>query len=265
AMTAWIMSGMRKAAIVTCVSDATRDALVAHQVVPRERTVVIPNGVHPAFNVEADAAADAEAARLLGPAGADTIEILHVGSTIARKRIDDLMRVFADLRREFAGARLIRVGGHFTSGQHDLARDLGINRAIMAMPPLAPQVVAAVYRRAALLMLPSEAEGFGLPMLEAMACGTPVLASDLLSLRELGGDATVYAPVGDVRAWVAAAAAMLREPGGESWRRRREMGIARTKRFTWDAYASRAADLYEDLWQRSGSRAAIREAKVAES
>ena len=72
-----------------------------------------------------------------------------------------------------------------------------------ASPFLRPadRTLAAVYRRAALVLQPSEAEGFGLPVAEALACGTPVLASDLAVLREVGGEAAVYRAVGDVPAW----------------------------------------------------------------
>src|SRR5260370_23004701 len=62
--------------------------------------------------------------------------------------------------------------------------------------------MAAAYRRASCVLLPSDSEGFGLPLLEAMACGTPVVASDLAVLREVGGGAACYSPVGDIDAWL---------------------------------------------------------------
>ena len=66
------------------------------------------------------------------------------------------------------------------------------------LPFLDRATLAAVYRRSALVLLPSEREGFGLPVLEALACGTPVVASDIDALREVGGDAVRYCPAEDV-------------------------------------------------------------------
>ena len=98
--------------------------------------------------------------------------------------------------------------------------------------------LAALYRRAALVLQPSEAEGFGLPLAEAMACGAPLLVSDLPVLREVAGDVASYSPVGDVPAWVAAALARLEE--GD----RRDAGLARSALFRWEAHADRLVDLY---------------------
>ena len=80
-------------------------------------------------------------------------------------------------------------------------RELGFGDAIVVLPALDRSTLAAVYRRCALLLMPSEREGFGLPVLEALACGTPVVASDAPALREVGGYAAAYCPVDDLEAW----------------------------------------------------------------
>ncbi len=134
----------------------------------------------------AEPSADIDAARLLGPRGG-FVDLLHVGSTIARKRIDVLLRVFDSLRSAHRQLRLMRVGGPFTAAQQALVRELGLGDAVVVLPALDRSTLASVYRRSALLLMPSEREGFGLPVLEALACGTPVVASDVAALREVGG------------------------------------------------------------------------------
>ena len=248
-MTRRIMSGLRKAARVTCDSVATRDELLAHGLVSPSRAVVVPNGVHPACSPEADPRSDAEAVRLLGPARAGCPEVLHVGSAIARKRIDVLLHVFAALRESFPGARLVRAGGPFTPGQIELAERLNLNGSVVVLPHLERDVLAAVYRRAAVVVLPSEREGFGLPVIEALACGTPVVASDLPCLREVGGRATVYCAVGDVPAWTEALTRLLLDKT-ESPRRFVELRAAaraQAAKFTWAEYAKRMVSIYQEL------------------
>lgn len=252
-MAARIMSGLAKAAQVICVSAATRDELLAHKLVAPQRVRVIPNGVHPSCSPDADAPADAEASRLLGPARADAQDILHVGSTAERKRIDVLLRVFASLRKEFPQVRLIRVGGKLTSEQMKLAEQLGITGAIIILPPLGRDVLAAVYRRAAIVLQPSEREGFGLPVIEALASGTPVIASDLPVLREVGGCAAVYCPVGDIQFWTNAVAELLVEKSQSSqdWNKRRDEGIAQAAKFSWAEQASQLVGVYQEVLRES--------------
>lgn len=247
AMARRILGGMRKAARVLCDTDATRDALVANGLVSPARLVVIPIGVHPACSPAPDEAADGALARLLGPR--DGIEVLHVGSTIPRKRIDVLLRVFALARRECPALRLVKAGGAFTDEQNQLARALGIADAVVTLPFLEPAMLATLYRRAEMVLLPSEAEGFGLPLAEALACGTPVLASDIAALREVGSDAVKYCPAGDVSAWSAALLAMLSERARQParWAERRAAGIRGAARFSWAEYADRCAALYREL------------------
>ena len=252
-MTGRIMSGFRSAARVVCVSAATRDELLAHELVTSERVRVIPNGVHPACSPEADEQADAEATRLLGPLREDTLDLLHVGSTIERKRIDVLLQVFAALGKEFPRVRLIRVGGDFTSGQMRLAEQLGIARSIIVLPHLDRDVLAAVYRRAAVVLQPSEREGFGLPVIEALACGTPVVASDLPVLREVGGPAVAYCPVNDLPSWTKTVSEMLVEKSQQpqSWKARRQAGITQAAKFSWAEHASRMVSVYQEVLRES--------------
>jgi glycosyltransferase involved in cell wall biosynthesis len=252
-MTRRIADGLRRAAVVACDSEATRREVLRHRLMPSERAPTILNGVDPAYGPAADTEADAEAARLLGPPTADAIEVLHVGSTIPRKRIDVLLRVFAAMRREVPRARLVRVSGPFSAAQARLVRELDFDGAIAVLPFVAPAVLAAIYRRAALVMIPSDLEGFGMPALEAMACGTPVLVSDMDVTREVGGAAAEYAPVADVPAWTAAALSMLRERECDParWNGRRHGLLTHASKFSWSRYAAEYARLYRELAARS--------------
>jgi glycosyltransferase involved in cell wall biosynthesis len=188
--------------------------------------------------------ADLEAARLIGPR--QGVELLHVGSTIPRKRIDVLIDVFAAVRQDRPEARLIRVGGPFTGDQRARARDLGVLDAVIVLPFVDRATLAAVYRRASLTLLPSEREGFGLPLVESLAAGTPMVASDIGVLRELGGDAVSYATLANVAEWRDAILALLaeRDHSPERWRARTAAGVERAKEFSWSEYAARVAAVY---------------------
>jgi glycosyltransferase involved in cell wall biosynthesis len=245
------LEGLQRAARVVCVSEATRRELLAHQLYRDDRVVVIPNGVHPSFSTEPDPLADAEARRLLGPSveSVDAPNILHVGSTVGRKRVDVLLRVFAAVRVEFPRARLIRVGGPFTAGQNELVERLGLKDSVFVLPFVEREVLAALYRIASVLLQPSEREGFGLPVIEAMACGTPVVASDVPALREVGGDAALYCPIEDITAWAATVRGLLREQLEQPhlWSNRGAVARAQAAKYSWAEHARRMVALYQEL------------------
>lgn len=258
AMTRRILNGFQKAAAVACDSEATRDAILAHDLLPPERLHVIYLAVHPECNPEADPEADARASALLGPMAEDPDEspdLLYVGSNIPRKRIDVLLGAFAGVRRALPKARLIKVGGPLNPDQARMADDLGIADAIVTLPFFSPRqaadraTLAAVYRRASLCLQPSEAEGFGLPVAESLACGTPILASDIPVLREVGGPAASFAPVGDPEAWSESILALLatRRHDPAAWRRLRDQGLAWASRYRWTNHVDRLAELYRDV------------------
>ncbi len=242
-----ILAGLRAARHVACDSEATRAALTALASFPPDRLSVILNGTDTGGYPERDSAADFEAARMLGPRRG--IELLHVGSTIPRKRIDVLLEVFAAVHHERAEVRLTRVGGPFTAEQRVRARELGVIDAIHVLPFVDRATLAAVYRRSALALLPSDREGFGLPVVEALACATPMVVSDIPALREIGSDAVTYCPVGSVDEWTRSILELLneRERHPAAWEARRTAGLLRASEFSWSRYTTAVVERYKVL------------------
>jgi len=238
-----VLDGISRASHVACISEATRHDLIATGRVDPSRTSVVYLGAHPTCRPAPDASADAEIERMLGPRGFD---ILHVASTIPRKRIDVLLEMFSRFHGMHPHARLLRVGGPLTREQQRLAERLNVFDAIVQLPFLERPHLAALYRRASVVVLPSDREGFGLPVVEAMACGTPVIASDIAALREVGGSAAQYCPPGDVDCWVEALVQLQREQADEATRaRRRAACLSEAARFDWKLYAAQMAALYQ--------------------
>lgn len=251
-MMARVLDGLRRAAHVVCDSDAVHAELLSHGVLPPDRVSTVPLPAHPDFAAAPDPAGDAEAARLLGPPSADALDLLHVGSTVPRKRIplllETMARVAADPR-----IRLVRVGGPLTAEQRRMAAARGVADRIVELPFLDRKTLAAVYRRAALVLNPSEREGFGLPLVEAMACGAPVLAADLTVFREVGANAVRYVAGDDADAWAHALRgemARLASPGSRESARR--TSLHRAERFTLAAYGQGIAAVYDRVLAEAG-------------
>jgi glycosyltransferase involved in cell wall biosynthesis len=250
AMARRILYGFLRAAHVIAVSEATREGLLSHGLFPEERISVVWNGVHPCYSQLPDAASDAKAAGLMPESGPETVWLLSVGSTIPRKRLDVLLRVFAEVRRNVPQAFLVRVGG-LTSELLGLAAELKIEQAVFSLPYLEPDILSAVYRYSTLLLQTSDAEGFGLPLIEAMACGCPVIASDIPVLREVGGVAATYCRVGEISTWARTVEDLIqqRTKQPESWEQRRQTGVARAARFSWAENARQTVRIYQQVAQ----------------
>jgi glycosyltransferase involved in cell wall biosynthesis len=240
-----ILTGMQKAAVVFHTTAEVRQQIEQNGLLDAARLVQAPLGVAREFTAESVGPDDLP--RAVGQLEGRPF-LLHVGSCIARKRIDVLLDVFAGLRTSHPDLRLVKVGGPWTESQRQQIERHGLAGAIVALTGLGRTSIAALYRRAALVLLPSEAEGFGLPVIEALACGAAVLASDLSVLREVGGDAVVYCPAGDVPAWVEAARRLLDDPQAAPSRCLR---LARAARFSWSAHARVILDAYRGLMEKS--------------
>jgi glycosyltransferase involved in cell wall biosynthesis len=238
------LDGFLQCAHVICPSASTRSQLLAHGLFSEDRVTVIPPGVDPVFF--------AEPSTELGqsPAGtANRTYLLHVGSTIRRKRIDLLLRIFARIAQEFPDVVLLRVGGPLTAEQSQLAATLGVTDKVVHSARLTKEQLAAAYHNAALLLQTSDAEGFGLPVIEAMARGCVVVASDIAPLREAGGPSAEYCPTADIQAWTDIVTRLLRErkTSPDRWELRKQNAQRHASAFTWPENANRTIAVYRRI------------------
>jgi glycosyltransferase involved in cell wall biosynthesis len=240
-MTRRILRGMQAAAVIFHTTQPVRNEILRHGLATAAKLVQAPLGHADEFCP--DPPADPVAAEILGALRGRPF-LLHVGSCIPRKRIDVLLQVVAAVRARVPDIRLVKVGGAWTAEHRALIGSLKIGDAIIHAQGLERATLAVLYRHAAVVLMPSAAEGFGLPIIEALACGSPVLASDLDVLREVGGTAAMFAQVGNVEAWTENIVASLLSPESHS---SREDRLAQGRRFTWDNHARIIADTYRGL------------------
>ena len=208
------------------VSEFTRREMVEHLCLDPERIRVAPPGYDPALFNTGD---DANAQRFLDQAGVPGRFILFVGSGDPRK---NLASVPAALEAAGCDAPLVTVGW---SGWHQ-----GGERGTFDLGYVSDRVLAQLYRRARLLVMPSAYEGFGLPVLEAMACGCPVVTSRAKALLEVGGEAVVsIEDVNDPKQFGQILTEVLRDRD-----RRGEMaaaGLGRAAGYAWSATCAQTA------------------------
>ncbi len=218
----------RRATRLIAVSTSTADDLVRYYRVARERIAVIHSGVDPQMAPQSSASVEAVLDRYQLPRQ----YYLYVGRNHPRKNLDMLRRAFADARRRGLASGLVLAGpGHETTAAGD-----GVQ--VLAYVP--HDDLPALYAGALALTLPSRFEGFGFPVLEAMRCGTAVLASDTGALPEIVGSAGILLSPDDPGSWSQAMIELAHDV--ELQRRLISAGEARSAAFTWE----RAA---EQIWR----------------
>ncbi|MDH4065112.1 MAG: glycosyltransferase family 4 protein [Acidobacteriota bacterium] len=235
----------RQAARVLTVSEASKRDILRYFDIPADKVQVIPNAIDERFLIAPD---EATTDRVRQRYQLDHPFVLYVGNIKPHKNLERLIDAFGRARTEGPdGLTLVVVGDEVSKypSLRQMVHRRKLDKHVRFLGFQPQETLASFYRLADVFVFPSLYEGFGLPPLEAMACGTPVVTSNLSSLPEVAGDAALLVDPYDVDA---IAGGIVRVLGDEPLRR--EMvakGHARVRQFSWAASVARIHAVYMDV------------------
>jgi glycosyltransferase involved in cell wall biosynthesis len=239
-------AALQRANWVTALSEYTRKIILEHFPSLRERISIVYGGV------------DLQRYHSIVPRP-DVLNrygihpgqqyVLYVGSEQPRKNIHCLVAAFAQVQSDFPGLQLVKAGpSQDPAGRAALLNQLerlGVQNQCQIIDYVAEEDLPDLYAGASVFAFPSLYEGFGLPPLEAMACGTPVICSTASSLPEVVDDAGMLIDPMDIDLWAAALRQVLSEPGLA--RQLSEKGIVQARKFSYEAAAASIYAVYENV------------------
>ncbi len=247
------MRVMARAACVIADSELTRRDLCTFLPRVAERTVVVHPGLSPAFRPGNDPDAIAGLRRSLEIPEAARVVLSVCGRKKRYKNVPAILRALRILNDQPAGpVWLVHVGEGFFDDEASLMAELNLTgRVIQAGSPRSDEALRAFYQAADVLAFPSWHEGFGWPPLEAMACGTPVVASNAGSIPEVVGNAALMVAPGDFKALAASIASLFDDADRRAGMVSR--GLQRAAQFSWDRAACMVLGIYERVLQSGAS------------
>ena len=239
---AW--QGMKRADHLIAVSDFTRNGLIDAGFAPDRITTV-----HEGVDLDRFRPVSGAAAMIRDRYEIDMEQrpsVLYVGNEFPRKNLKSLVRALGKVKRAGVPIQWIKIGSHGYAAGRDLINRLiaeeGLTGDVHFLDRVSDEELPAFYSAATAYVHPSKWEGFGFPVLEAMACGTPVISSNAASLPEVCGDAALLIDPEDIAGWVDA---IERVATDRSLRKKLfEAGQSRANQFTWRATALSTRDIY---------------------
>ncbi|MBI2886692.1 MAG: glycosyltransferase family 4 protein [Chloroflexi bacterium] len=242
---------LERARLVLADSEFTKEELVTCLGLPPERVAVVYGGVSDAFHPVEDPETRADLQRRYQ---LPKDYLLTVCRLEPRKNLPGVLRAYRVLLDRGVTVMPLAIGGSRGWGYGPIFQtvaDLGLERHVRFLGYVPEQDLPPLLSGAAAFLYPSFYEGFGLPPLEAMACGTPVVASNVASLPEVLGDAALLVAPADTEGIADAISRLVRDAGLRE--RLRQQGLARARRFSWAAAARQLLAAY----QQAGAPAAL--------
>jgi glycosyltransferase involved in cell wall biosynthesis len=241
AMWKYSVGGIEKANHVITVSRNTSEDATRILKIKAEQITAVPNGVSSEFRVLP--ASEVTEIRKQYTRSPDTFCLLNVGSTDQRKNILTVLQVLKDLKDQGFPICLWRTGDKFTQEQQAFIQAHDLESYIFNFGNPDKARLVQIYNAADVLLAPSLYEGFGLTIVEAMACGTPVITSNVSSLPEVVGDAGIMIDPNCPQAIADAVIELYKNP--TLYNKLIEKGLARSQFFNWENTAEQVATIYE--------------------
>jgi glycosyltransferase involved in cell wall biosynthesis len=240
----WMPFSYRKASQIITISESTKKDVVRVLGIPEEKITVIPLGFDKKIQKRVG---QQMIAKVKEKYKLPENYLLHIGTLEPRKNLDFLIDVFSGVMQHNENLGLVITGkkGWYYEGLFEKVKDLSLQKRVIFTGYIDEQDKAAIYQGARIFTFPSIYEGFGLPPLEAMAAGVPVISSDTSSMPEVIGDAGVLISPYDKEAWEKA---IIEVDANEKLRN--EMiakNAMQVEKFSWDKTAEKTIEIYSKV------------------
>lgn len=247
----YLMSGITSADRVVTVSEYTKRAVHEYFHIPESAITVIPNGVADEYKVLPGFSSSIAYQELLQDFRITNRHpiIMSVGSEHPRKNMATILKVIAALKSKHPNILLLKIGEPgILEGRRktlEMIDTLGLQKNVQLVGSISSERINELYNIADVLLFPSKAEGFGMPPLEAMAAGCPVVCSNATSLPEVVGDAALMHVPSDIEAFVSSISHII---SNQAFREALiEKGLARAQEFSWEAAGRAMLGVYRTL------------------
>ncbi|MFA6492779.1 MAG: glycosyltransferase family 1 protein [Patescibacteria group bacterium] len=242
----WMPFSYRKAMLVIASSEHTKRDLMSLLKIPESQIRVVHLAVSSEFE---PIKSETKIAKVRKKYGTGQKYLMHVGTLEPRKNLEFLVKAFALAYREGIEENLVITGkkGWYYNGLFELVKKLNLEKKVIFTGYVEEKDLPALYSGATAFLFPSLYEGFGLPPLEALACGTPVISSNTSSLPEVVGRAGILLPPKDERIWAKNIVKIVKDKSLA--KTLRDLGIRQAAKFTWENTARKTIEVYKEAME----------------